>query len=247
MEKEKLLLTSLLLICLCSCNKNKGEEINYNGAHEIKRGDSKDGLTHLDTPYYTYVDYYNLESNGSLLMIPHFETYQQRLSYTCGACSAWMVLNYLDPVMGKTYNEGKVATECGSTGEGRGTSALQIANFFIAKDYEVEYSCSHEKVFTIYDEFVSFVKEHLQNQEPIMVDWATGSGHWTTIIGFDDMGNDQASDDVLIFADSSDSYDHFYDGYTITPARRFFSMWRETTPWDGEQIYLQQYVIVKKK
>lgn len=239
MKIRKILLSLITLFALTSCNK-------YYGPHELADGADRT-LTHEDSKYYTFNDYYNMESEGSLIIISHFETYQQILSYSCGCCSAWMVLNYYDKATASTLTEEGIANEMGSTGGGVGTCANQIAKFFTDRGYEVEKWCSHGKTFPLYADFKEFVEFNLNKGYPIMVDWAIGGGHWTTIIGFDDMGTEEAGDDVLIFADSSDNSDHNYDGYTIFSANRFFSMWRETTPWDGEQIYLQQYVVVYPK
>ena len=54
------------------------------------------------------------------------------------------------------------------------------------------------------------------------MDWG---GHWRVIIGYDTMGTEHKSDDVLIVADPFDTTDHLQDGYGIVPAERFFYMW----------------------
>ena len=65
------------------------------------------------------------------------------------------------------------------------------------------------------------------------VDWG---GHWRVIIGYDDMGDKQDGNDVLIMADPSDTTDHLQDGYGIVPAERFFHMWFDAHLFNkGEQ------------
>ena len=45
------------------------------------------------------------------------------------------------------------------------------------------------------------------------------------IIGCDDMGTPEISDDVLIMADPYDTTDHCQDGYVIVSLERFFYEW----------------------
>lgn len=75
--------------------------------------------------------------------------------------------------------------------------------------------------------FVKMIRENLQNNALMMVEWGDWDGHWTTIIGYDTMGTPEIGDDVIIFADSYDTSDHWQDGYRIYPAERFFYMWKD--------------------
>ena len=71
--------------------------------------------------------------------------------------------------------------------------------------------------------FSKYIKESLKNKQPIIVssnDWA---GHYSVIIGYDDMGTDDyISDDIIILADPYDISDHISDGYTIFSYERFY-------------------------
>lgn len=200
---------------------------------------------HTDSIYFTMNDYYNMESSDTRIMISHFETYEQIESYTCGPSSAYMVLNYFDKEEAAKWSEISIAEACGSTGGGIGTSAEQIANFFKNDlGWHAEYYMSHDKKFSSLQDFIeNFIKWELSDGHPIMVDWCISSGHWTTIIGYDDMGTASYEDDVLIMGDSGDAGDHYQDGYMVFGAQRFFRMWKESTPFDGEEVYKQQYVI----
>ena len=51
-------------------------------------------LNHMNSRYYVFNDYYNMESDDTLHILSHFKTYQQTTEYTCGAASALMVLNW---------------------------------------------------------------------------------------------------------------------------------------------------------
>lgn len=51
-------------------------------------------LNHMNSRYYVFNDFYNMESDDTLHILSHFKTYQQTTEYTCGAASALMVLNW---------------------------------------------------------------------------------------------------------------------------------------------------------
>ena len=57
---------------------------------------------HPNSRYYVFNDYYNMESDETLHILSHFQTYQQTTEYTCGAACALMVLNWFDQ---KQYHE----------------------------------------------------------------------------------------------------------------------------------------------
>ena len=50
-----------------------------------------------------------------------------------------------------------------------------------------------------------------------------GSGHFLTVIGFDDMGTDYIYDDVFITADSCDYWDGYQDGYNVFSAYKVYT------------------------
>ena len=63
----------------------------------------------------------------------------------------------------------------------------------------------------------------MKNNESIIVlsnDW---SGHYSVVIGYDDMGTDRFDDDVIILADPYDTTDHISDGYTIFSFERYYA------------------------
>ena len=72
--------------------------------------------------------------------------------------------------------------------------------------------------------FSEYLKNSLKQNESVIVlsnDWG---GHYTVVIGYDDMGTDDIEDDVVIIADPFDTTDHIDDGYTI---------------WSYERLYFQ--------
>ena len=77
-------------------------------------------------------------------------------------------------------------------------------------------------VFKDYYAFSTFVKYHLGNDRPIIANISPSGGHYVTIIGYDDMGNDYIYDDVIIIADSTDYWDGYQDGYCVYSANQFY-------------------------
>ena len=74
------------------------------------------------------------------------------------------------------------------------------------------------------DSFAVYIRESIESKEPIIVisnDWG---GHYSVIIGYDDMGTkDYTEDDIIILADPYDTTDHMSDGYTIFSFERYYN------------------------
>ena len=199
------------------------------------------GGDHFDGGYFVPLDVYNLESTDSLTVIPEFETYQQTTEYTCGPCSALMVLNHYDMYDEKKYDELSIA-EMSDTSDETGVGPDGIAKFFEEIGWDVERSpedgsatFSWDTSDTADQDFIKWVKKNLKAGTPIMVDWIDWSGHWQVIIGYDDMGTpDSFGDDVVILADPYDTSDNYQDGYYTYGAERFFYMWHESSSLTGE-------------
>ncbi|MBN2050814.1 MAG: hypothetical protein JW760_10245 [Spirochaetales bacterium] len=183
---------------------------------------------HFDSPYFKHPDFYNMESQGSLVIIPRFETYQQTTEYTCGAGTILMVINHF----GVADQDELSIAEVAEISEETGVSVAGIVKYFEKEGWNVT-SSLNEGVYDGYTfedpaEFTAWVLENLGNDIPILVDWLDWAGHWQAIIGYDTMGTeDHFGDDVLVMADPYDTSDHWQDGYFIVPAERFFYMWRE--------------------
>jgi hypothetical protein len=79
-----------------------------------------------------------------------------------------------------------------------------------------------------------------------MVEWGDWDGHWQTIIGYDTMGTPSFGDDMIIFADTYDTSDHWQDGYCFYPAERFFYMWKDRAI-APKPFQLQPYMIIGLK
>lgn len=184
------------------------------GADSVEReGD------HEDSPYFSRLDFYNMESTDTLTILSHFKTQQQTSEWSCGVSSALMVLNWYDAL--GDYNEESLAAfrSNGLTAEATTTSQLvEIFDRVGGFDTYSTLDCRD----TVADVFTfDFIQSTLAQGNPIMVGWNDWGGHWQVIIGYDTMGTDTTQDDVIIVADPYDTTDHNQDGYGVYSAERF--------------------------
>lgn len=186
-------------------------------------------LDHPGSPYFYNYDFYNAENTETLTILPHFRTIQQMQNFTCGICSVQMVLDYYGR-MGD-WNEESLAElspehrfeDGGLMHTGLCLDQL-IEVFDKVGGFELETTYDHKEE-SYWDLKPELFYDFLDQGIPIIVGWIDRGGHWTVIIGYDDMGTPlQTYDDVFIMADSNDTTDHNADGYTVINAQRFFSM-----------------------
>ena len=194
---------------------------------------------HANSRYYVFNDYYNMQSDETLHILSHFETYQQTTEFTCGAACALMVLNWYGA---KQYHELAVSQLIESHPT-KGSTVENIADFFDLIGWKVEHHASMELKFDSLEHFEASVIDYIDRGIPIMVDWVDWAGHWQVIIGIDTCGTDTPYDDVLIFADPYDITDHYQDGYYIFPLSRFYGMWREGPCAEKDNPYKQPFVV----
>ena len=216
------------------------ENMDFYGAQEFQ---GKYDI--LNTKYYKAIDFYNLKSNGTLIILEKFKTYQQTSNYTCGCSSLIMTAYYID---GKVINESECAIKAKTSQKiGAFPENLEIALTEYGYDYESKRKGFKEDEVPSYDEieFSEYIKKSLKNNEPIIIlsnDWA---GHYTVIIGYDDMGTDILEDDVVIVADPFDTSDHICDGYVIWSFERlYYQMINEYLNIEGMNY---EFIKVKKK
>ena len=65
----------------------------------------------------------------------------------------------------------------------------------------------------------------LKDNKPVIIGDDEWGGHWRVIIGYDDMGDDDDLNDVLILAEPYDITDHNQDGYCVISFARFYYNW----------------------
>jgi hypothetical protein len=184
------------------------------GADSVERqGD------HENSPYFSNLDYYNMESTDTLTILHNFKTQQQTSEWSCGLSSILMVLNWYDAL--GDYNEESLAAFRDNGLEYAGTSLRQMLQVFDGVGGFDVYS-TYDCLDTVYEVFTfDYIQETLASGTPIIVGWNDWGGHWQVIIGYDTMGTETTQDDVLIMADSYDTTDHNQDGYSVYGAERF--------------------------
>jgi preprotein translocase subunit SecG len=200
-------------------NINDGE-----GAYELRGTFDK-----TNSKYFKSFDIYNTKSSGSLILLEKFKTYQQTSSYSCGCASLIMAIHYLD---GTIIGEEDCSKKAKSVPiNGTLPENLEIAIREYGYDYESKRKGFDNDEVPSYDEFKfsEYLKNSLKQNESVIIlsnDWG---GHFTVVIGYDDMGTDDIEDDVVIIADPFDTSDHIDDGYTI---------------WSYERLYYQMEIEV---
>lgn len=178
-------------------------------------------INHKRSIYFAHPDFYHMRSNRNLLILSHYQTYQQTTEYTCGPAAALTVLYYYG---NHDFDEMDLTQGMKTQGIHIGTNTANIVAFFKNIGWQVETGLA-SKPMESYMAFKDFVIRNLRQQRPIMVENIDWGGHWRVIIGYDDMGTESFSDDVLIMADPYDTCDHLQDGYVINNGEKFFSMW----------------------
>lgn len=208
----------------------------------------------LNSIYYEFPDYYNMTSSTSRTILPHYRAYQQTMASSCGISSVLSVLNFYGEDVVNEKNEvalvNKYETINGTTvkGSGIGSSGIKkmvesynytgTASYYASSKYVDEKSMT----YPTYASFLSWVKDNLSQGVPMPVSMRPMNGHWETIIGIDTMGTDYCYDDVLILADSHDTWDHYQDGYNTYSATLFYRQW-----YNGGFTYNQQNAPFYKK
>ena len=185
-----------------------------------------------------------MKSSRSLILLEKFKTYQQTSEITCGPASIIMAIHYLD---GTILDEEEVAKKA-KTDNITGTLAKDMDKAISELGYSFDSKFNYtEENLPSRDEisFSKYIKESLKNNESIIVlskDWA---GHYSVIIGYDDMGTDVYYDDVIILADPYDTSDHISDDYTIFNYQRFYAKMKgDVVDFEIEKLYFNQ---IKRK
>lgn len=174
---------------------------------------------HKDSPYFSRLDYYNMESNDTLTILHNFKTQQQTSEWSCGPSVALMIMNWYGMLGDNNEETLSAYRDNGLTPEG--TSLRQeiqmfegVGGFDIFSTYDCKENVS--EVFT-----PDFIIKTLKEGKPIAIGWNDFGGHWQAIIGYDTMGTENFLDDVIIVADPYDATDHNQDGYGTYSAARF--------------------------
>lgn len=196
--------------------------------------------------YYIAHDFYNLENDEELTILPKFRTRQHTIQDACGPNATMMAMSYFND---EELSEAEVyeAVHCRPK---FGTHLDDICNFLRSRNYEIETSIEHPKdtnglCFSTMEDFRDFVIAELQAGHPIIIESVFFGGHYQVIIGYDRRSKpDDYMDDMIILADPEDCGDGEMDGYEYCNAFKFYTMWFDDRylPVEHRQ---QPYVVVK--
>ncbi|MBR2974821.1 MAG: C39 family peptidase [Clostridia bacterium] len=217
------------------------------GSIKEKNGSSD----HLDKTYYKFVDYYNMKSTSSRVMLTNYRAYQQTMASSCGIAATMSVLNYYGHDIVGTYNEIALVDKYHelNTNEpnikGVGTTRFGLQKMLQHYGFDATitpYEKEGDIYFDTYQAFVAWAKDGLSKGMPLTICFKPHSGHWEVIIGYDDMGTPYVYDDVVVLADPHDTFDHYQDGYNTLSAMTFYSQW-----YNGNYKWPQKFVIYPNK
>ncbi len=229
MFKKVFCVVTSIVFCICvfaSCSPagNYSDEMKINDGRDISPNNGADSVErqgdHKDSPYFSQLDFYNMESSDTLTILPQFKTIQQSSELTCGPACILMVLDYFGRADG--YDE-QGLTELHPDGLAMESTSLNeaIAIFDRVGGFDLTTTLDYGE--DIYTDFrLSTIRQFLADGVPVMVCWNDWGGHWQVVIGYDTMGTETEQDDVLIVADPYDTTDHNQDGYGVYPAQRFY-------------------------
>lgn len=183
---------------------------------------------HIEENYYKYNDYYNMTSSDTRVLLTNYKAFQQTMSSTCGISATISVLNYYGEDV-SVYNEiwfvetyekmHSVSIKGSGTGTGKLRDVIETIGY---TGYSSTTSAGKVGRFEEYWMFLEWARYNIINGRPMVICVAPRVGHYITIIGIDDMGTDYIYDDVIIIADSGDSWDHYQDGYNTYSAYHLY-------------------------
>ena len=233
----------------------EGSSFSYGGTRNKELYGSVstgDGMYDCDyTKYYKINDYYNMDDEGSRLILKNYKTFQQTMASSCGIASTMSVLSYLgediteydEVVLCERYESINNTPILNNGTSGRGLSKVVEERGFASRyDSTVK---GEDELFPTYESYRDFVKENLKKDQPIAISARPQGGHWIVIIGIDDMGTDNVYDDVIITADPNDYWDHYQDGYNTWSAMHLY---RSHYGISGTTfIHKNSYLIIERK
>ena len=174
-----------------------------------------------DSPYFPKIDFFNMKSSESMVLLERFKTFQQTTEFTCGPATIVMILHHfgIDYVHGDRllYELRENHEKPESTLKDLITMLESVGDWDIYSTFDLE-----DPAFIPKEMLINSLKEG----KPIIIGDDDWGGHWRIIIGYDDLGDDIEANDVFIIADPYDTTDHFQDGYTVIPFQRLYYNWR---------------------
>lgn len=238
------------------------EYLGDNGLAGAATGGYERSGDHNYSPYYKFFDFYNMEDTDTLKILSKFQTVQQATEWSCGMASASMVMNWYDMLEDETEMSlgiqrpesdypGTVLTDMEKVFTYMNDTYKQDWIWFTNKDLddpegEESYIGDYCLQAGTSEDWYGLIPYLLEKDIPMMIGWDEWGGHWQVIIGYDDMGTpDATQDDVLILADPYDTTDHNQDGYVIESFERLVYGWY--TSYDEDNLHNEFMVAFPKK
>ena len=208
-----------------------GEGAPFNGQYDVENDE-----------YYTRNDFYNMKSTQHRTIYTNFAPYQQTMANTSGIACMVAVLNYwgvevtanTELELLKKY-ESINATTLDSRETATGLQKLWAEYGYTANvvKYTAPDSTGRETLVT---GFKNWIEPLLDQGKMVFVRGQDDKDNrWKVIIGYDNMGTGVAegsvlaTDDIIIFMDPCDGWDHYQDGYAISAAGRFERWWSDVS------------------
>lgn len=227
-----------------SINRTKyGEGAPLNGKYDVENDE-----------YYNVNDFYNMKSTDERTIYTNFAPYQQKMQDSSGLATAVAILNHFGEDV-SIYNElellKRYETLNDETVYGNGTTKEGLVKLFNSLGYKATHntfksSGSNRQEYV--GAFRDWIWDELCAGNMIIVRYQDNmDNRWRLIIGYDKMGTpDWNTDDVVIFADPYDGFDHYQDGYSIEGAGRFERWWQEIDK-AGNSSNKYEYISVQPK
>ena len=203
---------------------NDDNKIPYPAGMVLESAASVERLADVrESPYFPRFDFYNMKSGGSLVILENFKTFQQTTEETCGPACVIMVLEHYGMYDGqgdrKLYElrADKDRPESMLKDMIRMFESLGEWDIYSTYDLDDPNRVPHD-----------LIMNSLKENKPVIFGDSEWGGHWRIIIGYDDMGDDNDANDVLIVAESCDISDHDQDGYCVISFKRLYHGWINT-------------------
>lgn len=266
-----LVLALALSICGCSPAEKSPRILNADGSYGgsldealYGKGAPKNGESDVEnSPYYIVnKDFYNMTSTEERVIFPQLATYQQTMQDTSGLACLVMVLNYAGENVQKKYTELELLKKYeevnGTTVYGNGTTEEGLMALIDALG--LGYTTDNTSVRIPENSEITQLKmkkvfrEAVQEGKFVLVRYQSPNGYgWKLVAGYDTLGNvtssvtgeesDTFGDDVIIFAEPNDCWDHCQDGFATERAKDFMMWWRDMDV-DGTVNDKYSYLIV---
>ena len=233
---------------------HEGKKGNY-GSGTCMNGKRDHHATHNYFAYPDY--YNITAESGKRWYLTGYRGYSQTYASSCGQCSVFSILNYygfdmatynedtLVAAYEAAYDRSQETTGYRHSSKGgyphiiamslndMGINNVSFGYNILAEDETFLYAKKPVPAGTngvtcpTYDSFLEFIKQNLEKGQPVALSWRPNGGHWEVIIGYDNMGTEYLYDDVIVMADSGDTWDHYQEGYNVFPATLVYRHW-----WD---------------